>query len=173
MELTHLLTTIINQLKQLLLAVTNEQYCEQIPVLSHATIGQHTRHIIEFFIELNHGYKTGRVNYDARKRDIKIEADKNCALSQLQLIIENLKKENKALMLIADFNLNNKSSYAIPTNFERELVYNLEHTIHHMALIRIGVPVISSIVLPDNFGVAVATIKHRSVSSHSNEHVYA
>jgi hypothetical protein len=173
MELPNLLTTIINQLQQLLLSLTNEQYCEQIPVLSNASIGQHTRHIIEFFIELDHGYETGYVNYDARKRDIKIETDKNCALSKLQQITEGLNKENKPLLLVSDFGSNNHSLHTITTNLERELMYNLEHTIHHMALIRIGVNAVSTITLPENFGVAVATMKYRNTFSNNNMYAHA
>jgi hypothetical protein len=50
---------------------------------------------------------------------------------------------------------------SIPTNYYREVAYNLEHTIHHMALIRVGVNEVSSIVLPDQFGVAYSTIKYK------------
>ncbi|MBS1557245.1 MAG: DinB family protein [Bacteroidetes bacterium] len=162
---THLLTTVINQLQKLLFTLTNQQYQELIPVLSNASFGQHTRHIIEFFIELNRGYETGRVNYDARKRDPEIETNVGCAIRKLQIIKEGLDKKNKALLLDCDFGWGDVSLHTIPTSFERELVYNLEHTIHHMAIIRIGVSAISAIPLPENFGVATATLKFRKASS--------
>jgi len=50
---------------------------------------------------------------------------------------------------------------SIPSNYYRELAYNLEHTIHHMALIRVGVNEVSSIELPVEFGVAYSTVKYR------------
>ena len=49
----------------------------------------------------------------------------------------------------------------ISTNFYREIAYNLEHTIHHMALIRVGISEVSNIRLPEDFGIATSTVKHR------------
>jgi hypothetical protein len=49
----------------------------------------------------------------------------------------------------------------MPTNYYREMAYNLEHTIHHMALIRTGINDVSRISVPENFGVAISTMKYR------------
>ncbi|MFX8864209.1 hypothetical protein ABTM79_18890, partial [Acinetobacter baumannii] len=57
------------QLKELLLALSNQEYNKAIPVLSGSSIGAHTRHVIELFQELFSGYEVGNVNYEERKRD--------------------------------------------------------------------------------------------------------
>ncbi|MEM9648432.1 MAG: hypothetical protein AAF969_08120, partial [Bacteroidota bacterium] len=43
----------------------------------------------------------------------------------------------------------------------REVMYNLEHTIHHHALIKVGIQFFTDIPLPESFGVAPSTLQHR------------
>ncbi len=161
-QVTIPLAGLLLQMQDLLEELTDEQYVQQIKVLSNATLGQHTRHIIEFFLELNTGYVTGKVNYDKRKRDYRIETGRACAIRSLTTVISLLDKENKALTLTVDYSNDNEELGSVQTNYSRELVYNLEHTVHHMALLRIGVNAVSTIVLPEEFGVAISTLKHRS-----------
>jgi hypothetical protein len=41
---------------------------------------------------------------------------------------------------------------------DAELIYNIEHTVHHMALIRVRIDEVSSIAIPGEFGVATSNI---------------
>ena len=153
----HVFVKLSETLKQL----TNEEYCMQSSILSNATIGQHVRHIIELFQCLETGYGIGQVNYEKRKRDYRIETEKQVALHLLAELYEKLEKPNKEIMLEAEDYCDTVETVAVATNYYRELVYNLEHTIHHMALIRVGVNEVSMIALPEEFGVAYSTIKYR------------
>ena len=65
------------------------------------------------------------------------------------------------MILEAGFAENSSDLNQIPTNYFREIAYNLEHAIHHMALIKIGINEVSDIILPQTFGVALSTIKYR------------
>jgi len=49
----------------------------------------------------------------------------------------------------------------IETNYYRELLYNLEHCIHHQALIRVALFQMENIKVNANFGVAPSTIEYR------------
>lgn|SRR5574343_20722 len=128
--------------------------------LSNNTIGQHVRHIIELFQCLEQGYEGGVVNYEKRKRDASIETDKNLAISLLKQIASGLDKPNKDMKLQAAYYDEAEAAVSIDTNYIREVAYNLEHTIHHMALIRVGINEVSSVTLPEDFGVASSTVKH-------------
>jgi len=153
--------TIFNQLKGSLEQLTNQQYYQNIDILSGASIGQHVRHVVEMFICLQDGYTSGFVNYENRKRDITIETAKETAIDVMNKINAALFNENKSLVLQAGFDENNNELNNIPTNYFREIAYNLEHAIHHMALIKIGIKEISEIVLQDGYGVASSTLKFR------------
>jgi hypothetical protein len=153
--------TIFNQLKGSLEQLTNQQYYQNIDILSGASIGQHVRHVVEMFICLQDGYTSGFVNYENRKRDITIETAKETAIEVMNKINAALFNENKSLVLQAGFDENSNELNNIPTNYFREIAYNLEHAIHHMALIKIGIKEISEIVLQDGYGVASSTLKFR------------
>jgi hypothetical protein len=149
------------QLSETLQQLQDAEYSQPSRVLFNASIGQHTRHIIELFLCLEQGYESGVVNYEKRKRDRAIETDKQFAIGLLKNIYQRIDRPNTSLVLEADDYDGEMLTVSIPTNYYREVAYNLEHTIHHMALIRVGVNEVSAIVLPDEFGVAYSTIKYR------------
>lgn len=159
-QLTKSIKATLAQIGTMLDALSDEQYGRSLPVLSGASLGGHVRHVIEFFIELDRGYRTGRVNYDARQRDKAIEHQRELALTSLHGIAAGLEKENKMLLLTTATEASH-SGFQVTTNYERELVYNLEHAVHHMALMKIGIRALAAVQLPENFGVASSTIRYR------------
>jgi hypothetical protein len=161
MKLKEPISNILNQLQYVINMLTNDQYVQPVKVLSASTIGQHTRHILEFFIELDKGYESGIIDYDKRVRNRAIETDKDFTLLTIREIDRNLVKPDRDLLMQAGYENDNTYSLPVYTNYFRELVYNLEHAVHHMALIRIGVNAITDIVVPEEFGVASSTIKYR------------
>jgi uncharacterized damage-inducible protein DinB len=153
------------QLKTLQLLLQNLQdkhYTMQSSLLGNASIGQHTRHIIELAQALLLGYKTGEVEYDKRKRDVKIETDTAFAYSLLDALTTEMNTENKNLQLVVTDNNTGKQT-SIATSYFRELVYNTEHTIHHMALIRVALREMQLEIVDEQFGVAPSTLKYRQI----------
>jgi len=161
MELQQPVQHVFVQLEQSLAELSNVQYTMPCSTLFNATIGQHVRHIIELFLCLEKGYESGIVNYEKRKRDFTIETDKDFAIQLLRSVYNNINRHDRQLMLEASYDEHSDNVVAIHTNYYREILYNLEHTVHHMALIRIGINEISAIKVPEDFGVASSTVKHR------------
>lgn len=153
---------LLNQLAIVVENMTDEAFSRKVPVLSDSTIGQHVRHTLEFFICLMDAKNQQEINYDARKHDKFIEQETQLAFSVISSIVDFLEKEqtNFKLDLVANYELEEGKDEIIPTNFFRELAYNIEHAIHHMALIKIGCrEVCPEITLPDHFGVASSTVR--------------
>lgn len=161
MSIKYAVVDLMEQLQRVLERLSDHQYTMPVGLLSDATIGQHVRHILEFFVELNKGYDSGVVNYDRRKRDHTIESNRLVAIRQLVDIGYGITRPEKALSLVADLVPGATAPIIVPTYYSRELIYNVEHTIHHMALLRIAITAISTVKLPEGFGVAASTIKNR------------
>ena len=169
-ELKKAVKEVLDQLSAVLSQISAEDYCKPVETLNNSTIGQHIRHTLEFFHCLIHGHISGTVNYDNRNHDKSIETDKAQALSSLTMIkkfIDQL-SENLVFKLEIDYGIDEDLGNTIDTNFNRELAYNIEHAIHHMAIIKIGINAICPyIALPENFGVANSTVKYHKKQVHT------
>jgi hypothetical protein len=137
-------------------------YRQPLDVFSGATLGQHTRHLLEFFqcLFAQAGAPGQCVNYDQRRRDHTLEDAPSLALAAAEKLEEQLgeiRGMNGQLRLAAE------DLPPVITSFERELLYAIEHAIHHLAIIRIGLKMASpELALPDHFGVASSTIAYRA-----------
>ena len=137
-----------------------ESYSTPCTQLSGASIGAHTRHIIELYQCLLDGYERGEVSYDKRQRNKLIERDSKYAIQCIDFIQDHLEKPEKVLAVEYELRSN---TVRLNSNYSRELMYNLEHTIHHEALIRVAIESHTSVLLPVEFGVAPSTIEYRKV----------
>ncbi len=155
---------LLEQLAQIITALPPEDFQKPSPALSQASIGQHVRHILEFFICLQDGHSRRVVNYDHRKRDHRIETEPSFALEVIDQVKEFIARAdmNQGLRLDASYSLDGDDTIEIPSNLKREIAYNVEHAVHHMALIKIGLREIApTIEVPKHFGIAISTVRHR------------
>lgn len=169
MELTLACTNILKQLADLVNAIRHEDFIRPAATLSNATIGQHVRHTLEFYLCLENGLETGTINYDKRLHDKLIETDKLVALSTLERIRRVVQDMyEKPLRLEVGYDLSTDNFVTVETTAFRELVYNIEHAVHHMAIIKIGVREIAGYIeLPPDFGIAASTIRyHETIATH-------
>lgn len=149
----------IAELVALLTQLSDTQFVMPCAALSNATIGEHSRHIIEMFGCLDLGYSLGTLNYDLRARNLMMQTNTEFAIQNLLLLEENLVKDNKKLFLEI---VKDHQKTVVETNYERELWYNFDHCIHHQALIKVAVLMLENIRLAPDFGVAPATIEYRN-----------
>lgn len=153
------ITEQLKSLSNLVLLLNDTQFKQKIAFLGNASIGGHTRHIIELLKCATDGYNTGTVDYVNRVRDLAIETNKTFAMQQLSLMAEQIKQPDKQMNLVMECCEENTLNYVTTTYF-REIVYNAEHAIHHLALIRVALREMQLEMVDDDFGMAYSTINY-------------
>lgn len=149
----------MNSLTEVLMQLPGDDtYAAPCTALSNATIGQHTRHIIELYQCLLEGYAAGSVNYDERKRNSLYENDKTAAVNTIKEIQQKLEQPDKLLTIVCR---DDSGAAYIQSNYNREILYNLEHCIHHQALIKVALLSIKDFPVAAGFGVAPSTLQYR------------
>lgn len=163
MQLTQAANNILKQLLDVVEKITEDDFRKPSNALN-ATVGQHVRHTLEFFICLEQGYCEGVVNYDKRVHNKVMENDKMKTLQTIRQIQHFItaNQNDKELKLEVGYLPDSNDCEAITTNYLRELVYNIEHAVHHMAIMKIGIREVADyIILPADFGVAVSTLRYK------------
>jgi len=165
MEINKAIDGVLSQLQDVVDQVNESDFRKPVDILGGSTLGQHIRHTLEFFVCLMEGYKSGTVNYDSRTHDFQIENDKVLTMDLLGRIKDFVfaNPTDKSFTLEASYDPVSNQNDQVETTYRRELVYNIEHAIHHMAIIKIGIKTICPYIeLPESFGVAVSTLKYKA-----------
>ena len=151
----------LSALKKLLSSLSDQQYQNKIAHLGNASIGSHTRHIIELLQCAVEGCHSGEIDYINRTRDLRLETDRFFAQTVLQQLTDTVNISDRTLILTAEED-GATTTASVTTSYYREIVYNTEHTIHHLALIKVAIIEMKLDVVDNNFGMAYSTIKYRA-----------
>lgn len=137
-----------------------------LPAAGQSRVGAHFRHVLEFLEQFLGSFPTGRIDYDARPRDLQTELSRLFALGRLQDFAHQLQSLRPSL---ADAPLLIRLEGSAPdaphpwlsSTIARELQVLSSHTVHHYALIALILRW-HGIAVPPDFGVSPATLRHRS-----------
>lgn len=130
-------------------------------------VGKHIRHILDHYLSLLNGLD-GKIDYDARERDTRLEEDRLYAIAKAREIVEGLtklisqpEKVNQAALVNSNEGEHPAGNISwSPSSIKRELQYLLSHTVHHYALIALILR-IQGFQTPKEFGVAPSTLKYQ------------
>jgi hypothetical protein len=144
--------------------VGDEPYARPLGGELETSLGAHYRHVLDHFLCLSEGLRTGQVNYDQRRRNPQIESSVLCA----RLVTEGLIDELGGLsheILRSECTVTYSVGYgeteaeAVRSNLAREVMFCVGHAIHHYAILRLLCARVG-VKLPYGFGVAPSTLKH-------------
>lgn len=154
----------LNQIREILQIIKENHYTQKADIFSESSIGQHIRHILEFYLLLVSWSFSGTISYDKRQRDIQIEEDPKFAIQTIDRLLPGIDTldEKSPILFEGDFTIDGSSQNAVQSSVGRELAYCIEYSIHHQAIIKAGLVALGlKEITCKNFGVAFSTIRYR------------
>lgn len=156
----------LQQASNLLQRMPDDLYSKNTPLAFSSSVGSHLRHCLEHYESLLAGWQTGKIDYDARTRNVRIETDRQYTLTHIAALIAALRRleeedENRRVHVKQDSNTAHEvaPTWSVST-VRRELQFLVSHTVHHYALIAMILRLHGCEPGAD-FGVAPSTLKHR------------
>jgi len=123
--------------------------------------GGHMRHILEFYQCFLTGAAAGRIDYDERRRDCRLESDPAAAIAQIRELsarLASLQSDDLLLVRAEDSSSGDAWMYS---SVCRELQVLRSHTIHHYALMSLTLKALGLEIDPE-FGMAPSTLRYQA-----------
>ena len=168
-SLTNSIQDVLGQGCVLLDSTSEKTYTLFLAGVASSTIGAHYRHVLEHFLCLLDGLASGRINYDARKRDTKIESSITYARVITEGLIDDFRAISPALFgrecsVIYTVAYGESEPDEVRSTVAREVMFSVGHAIHHYAIIKLLCAGLG-LQLPYEFGVAPSTLKHAAMAA--------
>ena len=100
-------------------------------------IGRHVRHVVDHFRALQAGIESGTVDYNIRHRESEMESQAELGLFEIDRLILWLQSsaptDDSPVAVISEISCLHDESRRFDSNVRRELLYLINHSIHHAA----------------------------------------
>lgn len=123
------------------------------------SIGKHIRHNLNFLEAVIAGVQTGRIDYAARSRDVRIETERLFAIGKISEALNALQDLSESFDRQVSVVSEADPTMYHSSTISREVEFALSHTIHHHAIIRRMLKDAGSELAAD-FGVAPSTLEY-------------
>lgn len=157
---------VLTQALRLLESVDQVYYSKVAGPPHSASIGQHYRHVLDHFLCLAEGVRTGQIDYDRRSRARELETDLSAARERTSELLKLFARlDSNALSerytVLYSVGYSSDEAQQIDTTLAREVAFCVSHAIHHFAIIRLACAHFN-VGVPDVFGIAPSTLKYRA-----------
>jgi uncharacterized damage-inducible protein DinB len=166
--MTHLCQANIEVLNQLIDLIHCCNKCYSTKNGSIAAIGEHTRHILDHYRAVKSGISNNCINYNLRTRNSEEEVDTVTAetnISSLIIWLTNLEYTQDTIQIISEISVAEALDESMESNIERELLYLINHSIHHLAYAALSARSLG-VEIPNHIGVAPSTATYRRHHRH-------
>lgn len=140
------------------------QYTTTLPPVFVSGVGAHVRHILDHFDCFLSGLENGRIDYDQRERDPRIERQRSVAIDAIKNTMTRLlqvraQPTEPALLIKMDSGC--AGEQWAESSLTRELQFLVSHTIHHYALMA-AILAHAGFEVTRGFGISPSTLRHQT-----------
>ena len=126
-----------------------------------ACVGVHFRHVIDYYRSFLRGVESGRIDYDDRRRDSRLETGVTAAWQAMSEVADRLDRlamgGERPVDVQVDAAAHGGGAVWSRSSVARELHFLLSHTVHHYALIAMTLRS-AGVELEEELGVAPSTL---------------
>lgn len=154
----------LQQAIDLLEQITDELYGNNNGPHFMSGIGKHIRHILDFYANFLSGWNA-QIDYDARKRESRLEKDRGVCVQNIREVMEALDSipdeasEPDKLLPVKNDEIGHGDALFCFSTLDRELQFLKFHAVHHYAMIAMILR-IQGFEPPEDFGFAPSTLEY-------------
>jgi uncharacterized damage-inducible protein DinB len=155
----------LRQALELVRRLSDDDYRGTTAELPRGGVGAQFRHIFDHYDCFVRGLTNGRIDYDVRERDPRLETERRRAIEKLEHLAHDLERTvpqdaRRAVQVALDCGEGDQRIWSSST-IARELQFLVSHTVHHFAVIAVMLR-LRGIEPGEDFGVAPSTLKYES-----------
>lgn len=144
--------------------LTDTQYADPAPLKMGSSVGAHLRHCIDHYDNALAGIPRQRIDYDARRREVRLETSRVDGLAKLRELAEGLRAiselPDQRLMVKMDCgDEETEACWWTESSIRRELQFLISHTVHHFAIIKMALTA-AGLTVGADFGMAPSTLRY-------------
>ena len=154
---------LLDQAIRLTERIVDDVYVSTSSMSPRGSIGDHLRHILDFYQNFIAGMQSGQINYNLRQRGLLIERDLGCGVKHLRKTIASLRSlsglDGERQLFVSAEEDTGATPVWCASSVLRELDFLQSHTVHHYSLIAMLLR-LHEIDPGEDFGVAPSTLKY-------------
>ena len=161
------LTSLLEQLRDVVTLLPASAYRAQPAARVSGSVGEHVRHALDHVAAFAAAMNAEELSYDHRRRGTSVETDPATAVNEIERLLHKIgrcrvlelhRPITFSALLHPEF-----ASVDIRTTLARELLFVVQHTIHHCALIAVLLEW-QGWRVPAGFGLAPSTARARAMA---------
>ncbi|MCB1693499.1 MAG: hypothetical protein KDI19_12100 [Pseudomonadales bacterium] len=151
------------EVRSVIESLDDKSYVSDAPGIDPMTIGQHVRHILDFYECFLRGAHEGVIDYDDRERNHDVETVRTVAIERIDSLVCALATVTgrERPVLVRQQTVVGTEAERCRTSVEREIAFLESHATHHLAIVSIIMRLIGLAPKPD-LGVAASTLAYRN-----------